>query len=209
MRHLAMVALAAAALMSTSCEVGQGVGRVYGDLRVEGCGGKDLSAYSMDPHFFGAIAVGRQLLIRIQRGGDLQEYTDNLVIAVDDLDKVVDNQPIEVQLQRPPGSGPEVPAPLVRMTLSLRGTCGSGKVGPNDNPAVVLHVVRGTITFKSILRGDPSSSDTNSKRIEGFFNELVLEDPRHEVGQPARSAGTLSGDFKFFYQRGGPAQPFP
>lgn len=201
-----VVALASASL---ACEVGQGTGRVYGNLQVEGCGDKDLSAYDMAPDFFGAISVKDQLLIRIQKGGDLQEYNDNLVISVDDRTKVVDGQPIQIELQRPNGSQPSVPPPLVRMTLSLRGTCGSGKVGPSDDPAVVLHAVRGTITFKSILRGDPSSSDTNSKRIEGFFNDVELEDPRHAEGEPARSAGKLSGEFKFFYQRGGPAQPFP
>lgn len=201
-----VVALACASL---ACEVGQGTGRVYGNLQVEGCGSKDLSGYDMGPNFFGAISVEDQLLVRIQRGGDIQEYNDNLVITVDDRRQVVDGQPIEIQLQRPPGSAPSVPAPLVRMSLSLRGTCGSGRVGPSDDPAVVLHAVRGQITFRSILRGDPSSSDTNSKRIEGFFKDVELEDPRHAEGTPARSAGKLNGEFKFFYQRGGPAQPFP
>lgn len=204
--HAALVAVACASL---GCEVGEGSGRVYGNLKVEGCGDKDLTGYDMAPNFFGAISVEDQLLIRIQRGGDLQEYNDNLVISVDDRTKVVDGQPIDIELERPPGSGPAVPSPLVRMSLSLRGTCGSDRVGPGDSNAVVLHAVKGKITFKSILRGDPSSSDTNSKRIEGFFDNVTLEDPRHAAGAPARSAGTLSGQFKFFYQRGGPAQPFP
>jgi hypothetical protein len=203
---LAVVAVAAASL---ACEVGQGSGRVYGSLKVAGCGEKDLSRYDMSPNFFGAISLKDQLLIRIQRGGDLQEYNDNLVISVDDRTRVVDGEPIAIELQRPPGSAPSVPAPLVRMTLSLRGTCGSGLVGGTDDPAVVLHAVRGSIVFRSILRGDPSSSDTNSKRIEGSFRAVELEDPRHPEGSPARSVGTLNGEFKFFYQRGGPAQPFP
>jgi hypothetical protein len=203
---LAVVAVATASL---ACEVGEGTGRVYGDLKVEGCGTRDLSNYDMAPNFFGAISVKDQLLIRIQRGGDIQEYNDNLVITVDDRRQVVDGAPIDIKLPRPPGSAPSVQPPLVRMSLSLRGTCGNGRVGPSDDPMVVLHAVRGTITFHSILRGDPSSSDTNSKRIEGFFDKVELEDPRHAVGTPARSVGTLSGEFKFFYQRGGPAQPFP
>ncbi len=200
----AMVALAAA---TTSCEVGQGTGAVTGSLRVEGCE-TDLSSYDMQPDFFGAIAANRQLLIRIQRGGDIQEYTDSLTIGIQDTDRVVDGVPIEVELQRPPGSAPSVPYPLAHMSLSLRGSCGSGRVGASDSAQVVLHAVRGTLTFKSILRGDPSSSDTNSKRIEGSF-DVYLEDPRHPTGSEARNAGVLRGDFKFFYQRGGPAQPFP
>jgi hypothetical protein len=196
------------ATASLSCEVGQGVGNVRGNLQVEGCDGKDLSNYDMGPDFFGAIAAKTQLLIRIQRGGDLQEYNDSLAIVVDDTNRIQDGVPITLKLHRPPGADPSTTPEPVRMTLSLRGTCGSGKLNPSDNPAVVLHAIGGTITFKSILRGDPSSADTNAKRIEGSF-DVEMEDPRHEPGAPARSTGKLTGDFKFFYQRGGPAQPFP
>jgi len=208
MRWLGSAAVDALAAASLSCEVGQGVGSVRGNLRVTDCEGKDLSNYDMAPDFFAGNAAESQLLIRIQRGGDIQEYNDNLNIIVDDTTQVQDGVPIDVKLMRPAGSAPSVEAPLVRITLSLRGTCGSGLVGPRDPPQVVLHAVGGTITFKHILRGDPSSSDTNSKRIEGTF-DVTLEDPRHPEGAPARAAGTLTGDFKFFYQRGGPAQPFP
>jgi hypothetical protein len=204
-RSLAL--LAAGVVVTASCSVGQGEGSVTGNLHVDNCSA-DLSAYDMQPDFFGAIATNDQLLIRIQRGGDLQEYQDSLVIAIDDTKKVANGVPIALELERPPGSLPSVPAPLARMTLSLRGTCGTGRVGNNDNPQVVLHAVKGTITFSSILRGDPSSTDTNSKRIEGSF-EADMEDPRHPTGTTAAQVGHVSGTFKFFYQRGGPAQPFP
>ena len=197
----------AAAVASISCEVGQGVGSVRGNLHVD-CEGKDLSAYEMGPDFYGAIAANNRLLIRIQRGGDIQEYSDNLVIVVDDTDRIQDGVPIQLKLHPPLGSPPSAVAEAVRISLSLRGTCGSGRLGANDPTQVVLHAIGGTITFKSILRGDPSSTDTNAKRIEGNFN-IQLEDPRHAEGTAARTAGTLNGDFKFFYQRGGPAQPFP
>lgn len=208
MRWLAPLAVIAA-VSSLSCEVGQGVGNVRGNLRVEGgCDGKDLSGYDMGPDFFGAIAAETKLLIRIQRGGDLQEYADSLVISVDDTNRVQDGVAIPIKLHRAPGSPPSSVAEPVKISLGLRGTCGTGRVGTNDNPQVVLQAVGGTITFKRILRGDPSSEDTNSKRIEGTF-DLEMEDPRHPEGAAARSAGKLTGDFKFFYQRGGPAQPFP
>jgi hypothetical protein len=205
--HVWAPAVVMVAAASLSCEVGQGAGSVRGNLHVEGCD-KDLSNYDMAPDFFAGNAAETQLMIRIQRGGDLQEYNDSLNIIVDDTNRVQDGQAIEVKLMRPPGSAPSVEAPPIRISLSLRGTCGTGRVGPRDPPQVVLHAISGTITFKHILRGDPSSEDTNSKRIEGSFN-VTLEDPRHAEGTPARNAGTLTGDFKFFYQRGGPAQPFP
>jgi hypothetical protein len=194
----------------SSCSVGEGSGSVTGSLRVDACEDPsiDLAAYDMEPDFFGAIAAKNQLMIRIQRGGDLQEYNDSLTIVVDDTTRVVDGQPIQVELQRPPPTVPNAAPPLVRVTLSLRGTCGTGRLGGTDPAQVVLHAIGGTVTFRSILRGDPSSPDTNSKRIEGSF-DVILEDPRFTgTGRP-RSEGTLRGDFKFFYQRGGPAQPFP
>lgn len=207
MRWLVPLAVLTAAA-SLSCEVGQGVGNVRGNLKIEGCEGKDLAAYDMGPDFFGAIAAKTQLMIRIQRGGDLQEYNDSLAIIVDDTNRVQDGVPITLKLHRPPGADPSTTPEPVRMTLSLRGTCGSGILNPSDPSAVVLHAIGGTITFKSILRGDPSSPDTNAKRIEGSF-DVQLEDPRHAEGEAPKSSGTLTGDFKFFYQRGGPAQPFP
>src|SRR5205085_11386381 len=101
MRWLAI----AAAVSALSCEVGQGVGNVRGNLKVE-CEGNDLSDYDMNPDFFGAIAANDQLLIRIQRGGDLQEYTDSLAIVVDDRNRVQDDVPITLALPRPAGSPP-------------------------------------------------------------------------------------------------------
>ncbi len=208
-RGVAQAAILAFATASLSCAVGSGTGSVRGDpLVVQDCNDKELSGYDMEPEFFGAVSVQDQLLIRIQRGGDIQEYQDSLTIAIEDTKKVVDGQAITVELQRPNGSQPAVPYPLARISLSLRGTCGSGRVGRSDNPQVVLHAVSGTITFKSILRGDPNSSDTNSKRIDGTF-DVKVEDPRHPAGTEARNVGRIVGDFHFFYQRGGPAQPFP
>jgi hypothetical protein len=114
-----------------------------------------------------------------------------------------------------------VPPPLVQLSLSLRRTCGSDKLNVGDKAQVVLHAVSGTVDFTAIVHGDVSSRDTNSKRIEGTF-AVQVEDPRCPATPPpgsttvppcgwgiAPSHGNLTGQFKFFYQRGGPAQPFP
>jgi hypothetical protein len=208
--RLAAVALAA---VVASCTVGKGEGWVHGSLSVPGCGSEELGSYDMNPDFFGGLAAQRQLTIRIQQGGDFQEYADSVTIAIQDIEEVFrrieaggGSAAIPVELQRPPGSAPNVPPPLARLTLSLRGTCGSHKLNVGDDPNVVLHGTSGTITFTSILHGDLGSRDTNSKRIEGTF-DVVVEDPRGWGTTPAK--GTLQGGFKFFYQRGGPAQPFP
>ena len=201
--------------LGSACAVGKGEGWVKGELTVPGCD-KDLSHYDMNPDFFAANAVNGQMTIRIQPGGDFQEYADSVTIAVQDIEYVHEKKisvPIPVQLERPPGAPVGLQPPLVRLSLSLRGTCGSHTFNPaGDKPQVILHATSGTVTFTSILHGDASSRDTNSKRIEGTF-DVVVEDPRNYSydSDPAtpKLTGHLTGAFKFFYQRGGPAQPFP
>jgi hypothetical protein len=198
--------------LGSACAVGKGEGWVRGEITLPACD-MDHAAYDMDADFFAANAVNGQMTMRIQHGGDFQEYADSVTIAVQDVEWVnakFIGTPIDVQLERPPGSPVTVAPPLVRLSLSLRGTCGSHIYNPLGDPAqVVLHATSGTVTFTSILHGDVSSRDTNSKRIEGSF-DVTVEDPRN-YGPPENKppASHLTGAFKFFYQRGGPAQPFP
>ena len=207
-------------LVAAACAVGKGEGWVHGELNVPGCD-QDLSHYDMNADFFGANAVNGQMTIRIQHGGDYQEYADSVTIAVQDIEYV--NRQIEassadprtavipVQLERPPGSPVSLAPPLVRLSLSLRSTCGTHIYNPlGDEPQVVLSATSGTVTFTSIVHGDLSSRDTNSKRIEGTF-DVTVEDPRNYSAPDGTKTPTshLTGYFKFFYQRGGPAQPFP
>jgi hypothetical protein len=225
MRRVFGALLVTSAAAFAACSVGAGTGDVTGSMYVPGCK-TDLTHYDMQPNFFGAVyatsqagASASQLLIRIQRGGDLTEFTDSLVIEVDDVDAV------EAQIaaagsagatfdvgeyQRPPGSAPSVPPPLVRVVMSLRGSCGTPKFLPSDPANVAMEAVGGTVTFTSILHGDPNSRDVDSKRIAGSF-DVTLADPRQTTSTPAASrlSGTLTGDFKFIYEAGGPAQPFP
>ena len=211
----AMVALVTT---TAACAVGKGTGSVTGNISLVGCDA-DLAHYDMQPDFFSATEAHGQLIIRIQPGGYYQEYSDSVTIAVqsyEDINAQIaaggGSATIPVSLERPPGSAPSVPPPPVRLTLSLRKSCGSDKLNPaTDNPYVVLHAVSGTIKFTSILHGDIYSRDTNGKRIEGEFH-VELADPRTwgtEAANGQAANGHLDGTFKFFYQRGGPAQPFP
>lgn len=207
-----------------SCAVGSGTGEVKGKLYVQECT-QDLSTYDMQADFFGANAYHNQLIISIQHGGGTSEYTDTLTIAVQDLDRV--EADIEAgkatydlaQFERPPGSPVSLPPPLVRVSLDLRGSCGQQHLNPVGDPTqVALEATGGTLTFTAILHGDIQSRDTNSKRIEGTF-AVHVEDPRGwgtvststplPPGCKTYSCGDIHGNFKFFYQRGGPAQPFP
>ena len=206
MRAFARLGLVTMVAVASACSVGQGEGSVRGSLHISGCDA-DLSAYDMNPDFFGAQSAQQQLLIRIQKGGAGQEYVDNLVISVDDVFAVrrsLLNTPIAVEVERPPGSPLARPAPPVKISLSLRGSCGTQYFNPGDPAQVVLHATSGTITFTSMLDPNADLRDTNAKRIEGSFS-VHLDDPRY----PGKSTGDITGSFKFFYQRGGPAQPFP
>lgn len=216
-RAFSRFSLVAMVAIASACSVGEGEGFVRGSLHLEGCEA-DLSGYDMNPNFFGAQSVSgpgagsSQLVIRIQRGADIQEYQDSLTISVIEVDDIRVNQlgkPIPIAAIRPPGSAPDVPPPKVRMSMSLRGSCGSPKLNPGDNSQVVLHATSGTIIFDSILDPNAPSRDTNAKRIEGHFENVQFEDPRKPMSSGGLNGGTLSGQFKFFYQRGGPAQPFP
>jgi hypothetical protein len=183
-------------------------------LKVADCS-KDLSNYNMQPSFFSAMTSGptnNQLLIRIQPGGYSQEYEDSLTISINDRASIAamvaaadGGAPVPISLETPPGSEPGVPPPQVQMVLSLRGTCGPGQYDPSDLSDVTLDAVSGNITFTSMLSGDPYSSDTNSKRIAGHFENVAVQDPRN----PTATYGTITGDFRFFFQVGAPAQPFP
>ncbi len=222
MRRLISAGFVVAALAwgANACTVGQGQGSVTGNLTVPNCD-KDLTSYDMGPDFFAANAVNGQMTITIQKGGDYAEYADSVTIVVQDIAYVYDHiqsstkvdgegRPYEefpIQLERPPGSAPDVPPPIIRMSLSLRGSCGSHKVNPSDEPQIVMHATGGVMRFYTILHGDIGSRDTNSKLIDGKFTGVPMSDPRGWGTLPTK--GTLDGSFHFFYQRGGPAQPFP
>lgn len=204
---LRAVGLCVFACFNLNCTVGTGEGFVRGDLFVPGCEG--VSNYEMEPNFFGAVAIQNQLQIRIQKGGDYQEYADSVTISVLNTEEIFAhklNQPIPVELERLPGSPPSVKPPFVRISLSLRNSCSSHIFNPGDNPYVVYHATQGTVTFTSIVHGDLKSTDTNSKRVEGTF-DVWVEDPRFPERNP-KPGGRIYGAFKFFYQKGGPAQPF-
>lgn len=212
--------LALTGALGSACAVGQGTGSVSGSIVLPVCE-KDLSSYDMGANFFAGVASGNQLSIRIQQGGGFQEYADSLTILVNDVQGTLNDiasspehaVEYDVELERLPGSAPWVKPPRVQMSLSLRGTCGEPRYSAGDQIQVVLHAISGKITFTNIFNGDINTRDTNAKRIEGHFENVHVVDPREgdaSVPDAERSEyGTISGSFSFFYQHGGPAQPFP
>lgn len=86
-------------------------------------------------------------------------------------------------------------------------TCGANAQIPTGSKQV-----SSTITFTHIFNGDPEEPNAVERLTEGTF-DVYLVDPRDVcpggVGAPPRCRGHLTGSFKFFFQRGRPAQPFP
>jgi hypothetical protein len=113
----------------------------------------------------------------------------------------------------PPGS-PSVPPPdllddppIVHVAFYLHRSC--------HNQNTVLYAVSGTITFTALFSGDPNESSAAEKLIEvprldlqvGDIRDVPLGAYPREI--PCGLQSRLQGSFKFYFDRGQPAQPFP
>ncbi len=208
-RSAAYAALLLGAVLLAGCSTGEGQGWVRSDkLYVEDCwNGK----FDLQPTFFGDNPYMNTQQIRVQRGDNLEEVSDGVTALVNDVDGIRSselNTGIKVGL--PPGvSPPGVPIkynpnpPKVSLALYLHDTCHAQNG--------TLYSVAGTITFSSLFSGDPNESNADDRLTEAHF-EASFVDPRDLQSDgtydPAKES-TVKGYFRFFFQRGQPAQPFP
>jgi hypothetical protein len=96
-------------------------------------------------------------------------------------------------------------------TVAAASMCGDAAPPP---PATGTS----TITFQHIFDaslakgGDPGSLTADQRLIDATF-DVVLGDPRDEcsggLGPPPPCRGHLTGSFRFYFERGKPAQAFP
>jgi hypothetical protein len=211
----ALFALAACALLSLGCSLGQGDGEVHSErLFARDCW---YESYDLQPDFFAAVPYRSTLQIRVQRGTDLQEVSDGLGILVDDLEQIRnEKRGEELNVSLPPGvqpPGSPVPkpdplalAPLVHMALYLQRSC--------HNQNTVLYAVSGTITFSALFSGDPNEKDAAEKYTDARFDVMVGDPREAELGAPADAIppelqSRVTGFFRFYFERGQPGQPFP
>jgi hypothetical protein len=209
-----------AALFGFGCTTGQGEGSIKSDrLFVQDCWN---GPFDLDPQFFGANPFRDEaILIRIQNDDDIEEMSDGVTIVIDDPPKIrgetgesMLGQDIRVGL--PPGvSPPGIPIvaqaepPLVSMALYLHDTCHI-QIG-------TLYALSGTIRFDSLFSGDINEDVADDRLTEGSFSatfadprDLVASDvPGEPAAVPAERSSEVTGAFRFFFQRGQPAQPFP
>jgi hypothetical protein len=80
------------------------------------------------------------------------------------------------------------------------------------NPSWPGNVATSTMTFDSLFDGNAGESNAQKRLTEASF-DLYLADPREVcpggVGPPPPCRSHLQGSFRFYFQRGRPAQPFP
>jgi hypothetical protein len=204
--------LAVSLLACGACSLGEGEGDIRSDqLQVGDCWN---GPFDLTPDFFAAQPYRSALSIRVQHGGDTEEVSDGAIILVDDITAVRNqihanpNATFKVGLPPsvvPPGF-PIVPnpdPPIVHLTLYLHRSCHA------QNSA--LYSIDGSMTFRSIFNGNLNETDASEKLTDGDFADVIVGDPRqHAPGTTTvDNVSHLRGNFKFYFQRGQPAQPFP
>ena len=197
-------------LAPLSCTVGEGQGSVHSDhLYVNGCwnGGFDLG-----PDFFGANPdQGESLMIRVQRGDNIEDVSDGLIVMVNNLQQVRMQLNTDIPVGMPRGVTPSgVPVvlvakpPQVSLSLYLHNTC--------HQQNGTIYSVAGWIRFTSLFSGDLNEGSSENRLTDATF-DASFADPREladAADDAAKAALTsrVTGNFRFFFQRGQPSQPF-
>lgn len=208
------VGVVALCASSAACATGEGSGAVRSDhLFVQDC---HNGPFDLQPDFFATNPYQDTQTIRIQRGSRMEELSDGLIILVSDVPGIrgddgaegLIGQDVRVGLPRgvaPPGQVVEFdpdPAP-VSMTLYLNDSCHA------LNRAI--HAIDGTIRFSSLFSGDTRETRAEDRLTEAEFT-ATFADPRDlspAVPPDPALVSVVTGSFRFFFQRGQPAQPFP
>lgn len=186
--------LSLALALVAGCSVGEGTGSATGPVVAPDCE-IDEPDYALQPTFFSGEVTGEQMNIRVQRGSDIEGFSDGMMIHVRDVNEVFNARlglPITIE---------DDYRALVQVVLYLNETCKTGFPDEFRSQPLSLAARGGTITFRAIYAPDIEPGAT--------LTEATFEDVEfYDRDSPERSA-TLTGDFSFFYQRGSPAQRFP
>lgn len=237
-RLLGLLLVLPIAALVASCSLGGGQGSVTGTVNVANCWAGN---FDLQPDFFGATPFHDQLDFRIQRGSDLQNFSDGLSILVSDGTAVraklgqslAVNLPAEVTPPGVPVKPVKDPA-IVQMALYLQRTCRpetpalyavaeatTNADGSCDDQTLKAAlqcdvappaVHKSTITFQHLFNGDPEEPNADKRLSEATF-DVFLADPREAcpggLGPPPPCRGHIQGSFRFYFERGRPAQAFP
>ena len=198
------------ALAPLGCTVGEGEGRVSSEhIWVAGCWN---GAFELSPDFFGANPdPGESLTIRVQRGDNIEDVSDGLIVLVNDLPEVRKQLGKDLDVGMPRGVTPsgmpimfQENPPKISLSLYLHNSCHLQNG--------TIYSTEGTINFSSLFSGDPNESSSEARLTDATF-DAKFADPRELVDlktEDERAAVTsrVTGNFHFFFQRGQPSQPF-
>jgi hypothetical protein len=173
-----------------SCSTGHGGGDFEGMLTIEGC--RRGGAYTLAPNAFFAQTAEKLLSLRVQRGGDIEVYSDGISVLIKDA-ALLKREYLGTEISLADRGGPGVSA-----TAYFNDTCPSERT---KVPAI-LKAVSGSIRFSAIYA---PRVDENDVRIAAELIQVRFEDAEDAEARWAE----LSGHFDFLYVRGSPAQPFP
>lgn len=234
---LALGSAVAAAALAVGCGAGEGSGTVDSDdLYVENCW---RGPFHLGPTFFASDPFADTQQIRVQRGERMVSVSDGVLLVVNDVARIRAEQlDTDIPLGLPVGVRPpgfplrvEPVPPEASLTLYLYDTCHL------QNGA--LHSVRGSIRFKSLFSGNPNENSADNRLTDATFTAFVadprdatlappsggggetdggiLDGSAPEAGSESQGAlephyrheSLVTGSFRFFFERGIPAQPFP
>lgn len=199
-------------LGTTGCTVGEGEGWVKSNrLYIRDCWN---GAFDLRPDFFATNPFSDSTqIIRVQRGDNLQEVSDGLMILVNDTGAVRERLGEDIPVGVPKGvSCPGVPVvydpdpPLVNMALYVHDSC-------HTQEAATIHSIEGFINFKALFSGDINEKDGSERLTDASFTDVRFAHQCDVVPEGGAQDDTVfssvSGHFDFYFQRGQPAQPFP
>jgi hypothetical protein len=189
-----------------ACSTGEGQGQVVSDnLTAQGCWS---GPFNLAPTFFAAESLeAESLIIRVQRGDDIPEVSDGLMVVIYDLPQARSMLGQELPVGLPLGveplgaARPAASSVNVSLALYLHSSCRSSNL--------TLYSTAGSIRFHNLFSGDTNEKNSEARLTSATFS-ATFEDPRQLGGASGAEprASTVSGSFEFYFQRGKPAQPF-
>ena len=215
-----------ALVVSAGCGA-PGIGAVSGTLLAPEC--QFSGAYNLNPSYFGANLIGASLTMFIQNGGGTPDFTDNMIVTVDDSNAVqqmiASSSTGQVTLQVGPMGAPGV---IVHATLMPNWTCAHPRdtnLGQNvglwadTNPATG---VQSTITFRSVANSNGLITENNDPNFtDASAFSFFMHDPRpigfipvDDIPEQPVSADTpvgqamLTGSFQFHLSQTANGQMF-
>lgn len=216
---VAVAFLLAASLLA--CSTGEGTGEVWSNrLFIEDCWN---GPFNLSPNFFaGQPHLDNTLTIRVQRGDGMAEVSDGLQVVVGDVAGIRQNhlgQRLRVGIPvgvTPPGQPvvADPDPPKVHLALYLQDSCHLQNASVYSLDSAADAEEEEGIIFHSLFSGDPNEDDAGDRLTQAEFTAR-FGDPRKAIAgssppeYPSDAVSLVKGEFRFFFQRGQPAQQFP